>query len=35
VARIEQFRASGPSRLQMTGTGGYFARMGRWIKESF
>jgi cell division protein FtsA len=21
--------------LQLTGTGGYFARVGRWLKESF
>jgi cell division protein FtsA len=35
VARIEQFNASRPSRMSMTGTGGYFARMGRWISDSF
>jgi cell division protein FtsA len=35
VAQIEQFRARGGSHLAMTGTDGYFARMGRWIKESF
>ncbi|HSM39741.1 MAG TPA: cell division FtsA domain-containing protein, partial [Afifellaceae bacterium] len=35
VARIEQFQARCPARLGMTGTDGYFARMGRWIKESF
>ena len=35
VAQIEQFRASTPSRMSMTGTDGYFARMGRWIKDSF
>jgi cell division protein FtsA len=35
AARIEQFRASGGPRLQMTGTDGYLARMGRWIRESF
>jgi cell division protein FtsA len=35
VAQIEQFRARGGSQLAMTGTDGYFARMGRWIKESF
>jgi cell division protein FtsA len=35
VARIEQFQARSPVRLGMTGTDGYFARMGRWIKESF
>jgi cell division protein FtsA len=34
VAQIEQFRAARP-RMAMTGTDGYFARMGRWIKESF
>ncbi|HMB48946.1 MAG TPA: cell division protein FtsA [Afifellaceae bacterium] len=35
VARIEQFQARCPARMGMTGTDGYFARMGRWIKESF
>jgi cell division protein FtsA len=35
VARIEQFQAHAPGRLQMTGTDGYIARMGRWIKDSF
>nr|WP_255599983.1 cell division protein FtsA [Afifella sp. IM 167] len=35
VARIEQFRTRRPGRLLATGTDGYFARMGRWIRESF
>ncbi|WP_255701285.1 cell division protein FtsA [Afifella sp. H1R] len=35
VARIEQFRTRRPSQFAMTGTDGYFARMGRWIRESF
>ncbi len=35
VAQIEQFRASGAGRMSMTGTDGYLARMGRWIKDSF
>lgn len=35
VAQIEQFRASRPSRMSRTGTDGYFARVGRWIKDSF
>lgn len=35
VAQIEQFRASRLSRMSMTGTDGYFARMGRWIRDSF
>jgi cell division protein FtsA len=35
VAQIEQFRARRPARLAMTGTDGYLARMGRWIKDSF
>lgn len=35
VAQIEQFRARGLARMSMTGTGGYFARMGQWIKDSF
>jgi cell division protein FtsA len=33
VGRIEQF-APGQARL-LTGTGGYFARVGRWLKDSF
>jgi cell division protein FtsA len=35
VARIEQFQARASAGLQMTGTDGYIARMGRWIKDSF
>jgi cell division protein FtsA len=35
VARIEQFRVGGRTRLSMTGTDGYIARVGRWLKESF
>ncbi len=35
VAGIEQFKARAPAHLQMTGTDGYIARMGRWIKDSF
>jgi cell division protein FtsA len=35
VAQIEQFRARAPSRARMTGTDGYLARVGRWIKDSF
>jgi cell division protein FtsA len=35
VAQIEQFRARRPSLLSMTGTDGYLARVGRWIKDSF
>jgi cell division protein FtsA len=35
VARIEQFQARALACLQMTGTDGYIARMGRWIKDSF
>jgi cell division protein FtsA len=35
VAQIEQFRARAPSRAAMTGTDNYFARMERWIKDSF
>ena len=34
VAQIEQFRAR-RTLLPMTGTDGYFVRMGRWIRESF
>ena len=32
---MEQFDARGEPRLLMTGTGGYFARVGQWIRESF
>ena len=35
VARIEQFHARSPRRAAMTGTDGYFARVGRWFKDSF
>jgi cell division protein FtsA len=35
VARIEQFRARQPMRLSRTGTDGYFARVGRWFRDSF
>jgi len=34
VARIEQFHAE-RQRPLMTGTDGYFARVGRWFRESF
>lgn len=34
VARIEQFESRHSRRLN-TGTGGYFARMGAWFKDSF
>jgi cell division protein FtsA len=32
---MEQFDTRGEPRLLMTGTGGYFSRVGRWIRESF
>ncbi len=35
VAGMEQFDAAPVRRLAMTGTGGYFARIGQWIKDSF
>jgi cell division protein FtsA len=35
AARIEQFEARRMPRFKMTGTDGYFARVGRLIKESF
>ena len=35
VAQIEQFHARTPSRHSMTGTDGYFSRVGRWIRDSF
>ena len=35
VAGMEQTDDRHDTQLAMTGTGGYFARVGRWIKESF
>jgi cell division protein FtsA len=35
VAQIEQFRARNLGRAAMTGTDGYFSRVGRWFKDSF
>ena len=35
VAEMEQLEPAQEPRLAMTGTGGYFARVGQWIKESF
>jgi cell division protein FtsA len=35
VAEMEWFDAGSAPRLAMTGTGGYFARVGQWIRESF
>ena len=34
AARIEQFHAGRPRRAA-TGTDGYLARVGRWLKDSF
>jgi cell division protein FtsA len=34
AAHLEHFEAR-PKRQLMTGTGGYFARVGRWLRESF
>jgi len=34
AAHLEHFEARG-TRPLMTGTGGYFARVGRWLRESF
>ncbi len=34
VAHLEQFEPRS-TRQSMTGTGGYFARVGRWLRESF
>jgi cell division protein FtsA len=34
MAHLEHFEARG-SRHAMTGTGGYIARVGRWLRESF
>ncbi len=35
VAKIEQFDARKPNWMAMTGTDGYLARMGRWLRDSF
>jgi cell division protein FtsA len=35
VAEMEQFNAGTGGQLAMTGTGGYFARVGQWIRDSF
>jgi cell division protein FtsA len=35
VAEMEQFGETHGRQMLMTGTGGYFARVGRWIRESF
>jgi cell division protein FtsA len=35
VAQIEQFRARNLGPAAMTGTDGYFSRVGRWFKDSF
>jgi len=35
AARIEQFRAREPTHMARTGTDGYFARVGRWFRDSF
>jgi cell division protein FtsA len=35
VARIEQFQARESLRMSRTGTDGYFARVGRWFRDSF
>ena len=34
VAKLEQCDAGREPRLAMTGTGGYFARVGQWFRES-
>jgi cell division protein FtsA len=35
VARMDQIEAGRGHHFAMTGTGGYFARVGQWIRESF
>jgi cell division protein FtsA len=35
VAELDQFDTRHETRLAMTGTGGYFARVGQWFRESF
>ena len=35
VAQIEQFQAYASNQGAMNGTNGYFARVGRWIQNSF
>jgi hypothetical protein len=32
---MEQIEEVGDTNFAMTGTGGYFARVGNWIRESF
>ncbi|MGH6771605.1 MAG: cell division protein FtsA, partial [Xanthobacteraceae bacterium] len=34
TAHVEHFEPR-RTRQAMTGTGGYFARVGRWLRESF
>jgi cell division protein FtsA len=35
MAHLEHFQTRGRGRHPMTGTGGYIARVGRWLRESF
>jgi cell division protein FtsA len=35
VAEMDQIEGPSSMPLAMTGTGGYFARVGQWIRESF
>ena len=35
VAEMDLSDSGRAPALQLTGTGGYFARVGRWLKESF
>jgi cell division protein FtsA len=35
VTGIEHFEPRGAGMLQATGTDGYLARVGRWLKDSF
>ena len=35
AAHLEYFESRGSSRYRMNGTGGYFSRVGQWLRESF
>ena len=35
VAEFEQYGTGFGQVLKMTGTGGYFSRVGQWIRENF
>lgn len=35
VAEFEQYGTGSGQVMKMTGTGGYFSRVGQWIRENF